>query len=74
MTDNITTPNQYWSQPLDDVLVALRSTPNGLRIDDARQRLEECGANALEAREKVTALRLFLDQFRSPLVLILVYA
>ncbi|MBC7264859.1 MAG: magnesium-translocating P-type ATPase [Chloroflexi bacterium] len=74
MTDPITTPTQYWSQPSDSLLATLRSTVNGLTTDEARQRLEEFGANVLEAREKVTALRLLLDQFKSPLVLILVFA
>lgn len=36
--------------------------------------MEEFGFNVLKAREKVTPLRLFLDQFKSPLVLILLFA
>jgi Mg2+-importing ATPase len=65
---------QYWSEPLDQVRAALHTQAGGLSRVEAAQRLEAFGPNALEAKEQVTPLRLFLDQFRSPLVLILVFA
>jgi len=74
MADNISAPSQYWSQPLDSLLTALNTTSEGLSTDEAQQRLEQFGPNVLKARKKATALGLFLDQFRSPLVLILVFA
>ncbi|GEM_PF-365199 len=45
MGDNITAPVQYWSQPLDNLLAAMQSTPGGLSTADARQRLEQFGPN-----------------------------
>jgi Mg2+-importing ATPase len=72
--DSTTGASQYWSQPLDSLLTALRSTPEGLSTTDARQRLEQFGPNLLEAREKATALGLFLNQFKSPIILILLFA
>ena len=74
MTDNIAQLNHYWSQPLDRLLAALHSTTEGLSSAEAAQRLEKFGHNLLEAREKVTPLRLFLEQLKSPLVLILIFA
>jgi Mg2+-importing ATPase len=74
MADNIPQPDQYWGQPVDSLLVALHSTPNGLSSDDARQRLEQFGANVLQARQKATAVGLFLNQFKSPIILILLFA
>ena len=66
--------NQYWSQPSESLLEALQSTADGLSTADARQRLGQVGPNVLEAREKATALGLFLNQFKSPIILILLFA
>jgi Mg2+-importing ATPase len=52
----------------------LHSTPGGLATGEARQRLEQFGPNVLRAREKATALGLFLNQFKSPIILILLFA
>ena len=52
----------------------MQSSAAGLSTAAAARRLEEHGPNLLRAREKVTALRLLLDQFKSPLVLILLVA
>jgi Mg2+-importing ATPase len=72
--DNETQAIQYWSQPLEQVRAALHTQAGGLSSAEARERLDTYGPNALEAKEQVTPLRLFLGQFRSPLVLILVFA
>ncbi len=70
------TPNHhaYWSQDTDTLLAALQSTPAGLSADAAAQRLARFGANLLQAQKKHTALGLFLNQFKSPIVLILLVA
>jgi Mg2+-importing ATPase len=65
---------QYWSLPVERLTAALRSTADGLSLDDARQRLQEFGLNVLKTRERVTALGLFLNQFKSPIILILLFA
>jgi Mg2+-importing ATPase len=74
MTDNSSLPEQYWGQPSPSLLAALHTTPDGLTTAEARQRLEGYGPNLLQAKEKATALRLFLNQFKSPIVLILLFA
>jgi len=61
----------YWDQQPEALLAALQSSAAGLDTAAAGQRLKEYGPNLLRAREKVTALRLLLDQFKSPVVLIL---
>jgi Mg2+-importing ATPase len=65
---------KYWSLPIDRLLSQLHSTPQGLSTADACQRLEQFGPNALKAHERATALVAFLNQFKNPLVLILVFA
>lgn len=74
MGGNLTHDSEYWSQPVDSVLAALRTTAGGLSASDASSRLSQYGFNALEARERATTLRLFLNQFKSPIVLILLFA
>jgi Mg2+-importing ATPase len=74
MTNNAASTNQYWNQPVERVLASLNTTSDGLSTSEAQQRLEEYGYNVLEAHAKVTPLRLFLSQFKSPLVLILLFA
>ena len=71
---NETLANIYWSQPIDDLLAAVHSSPAGLSAADARARLAQVGPNVLDARRRVTALGLLLGQVKSPLVLILVFA
>jgi Mg2+-importing ATPase len=72
--DHVPRSEPYWSRPPDRVMADLTSTPGGLATAEARQRLGQFGPNVLEAREKATALGLFLNQFKSPIVLILLFA
>lgn len=68
-------PNQaYWSLPAEQLLAALRTSTTGLSQADADQRLEQYGPNVLQAQRSTSALRLYLNQLKSPLVLILIFA
>jgi Mg2+-importing ATPase len=64
----------YWSLPPEQLLSALHTTGSGLNPADVEPRLKQYGLNALEAQRQATALGLFLNQFKSPLVLILIGA
>ncbi len=63
----------YWSRPAAEVLAGLGSAPGGLGESEARARLAAAGPNALKVRKRATAAGLFLRQFKSPLVLILLF-
>jgi Mg2+-importing ATPase len=69
-----TVPADYWSIASADLLAKLKSTDQGLAQQEADERLRQYGLNALEKRKQATALILFLSQFKSPLVLILIFA
>jgi len=58
----------------DEALKKLESSHAGLSASEAQSRLREYGPNELEQRKKAPAILLFLRQFRSPLVYILVAA
>jgi magnesium-transporting ATPase (P-type) len=58
----------------DEVAGALDSDEEGLDADGARQRLNEHGPNELETDEGPGALAILANQFRSPLITILLVA
>src|SRR6266542_4244798 len=64
----------YWSVPAEQLLTSLRTTQDGLATTEAEKRLKEVGLNSLKATRRATPLILFLNQFKSPLVLILLFA
>jgi Mg2+-importing ATPase len=68
------TPVAYWSLTPEQLLSNLHASRNGLQPADAEQRLKQYGLNAISAQKQATALRLLLSQFKSPLVLILIFA
>ncbi len=57
-----------------EVLERLDSGPSGLTEAEARTRLEAVGPNRIETGERVSALRVLLDQFASLVVLLLLAA
>jgi len=64
----------YWSLPAAEISHALASGPEGLTQAEAGRRLGQYGPNTLEVRRRGSAVALFLGQFKSPIVLILIFA
>ena len=64
----------YWSIPAEALLAQLDTRISGLSSGEARARLDDVGANAIRAGRGASALTTFARQFRSPLVLILIFA
>ena len=64
----------YWSQDASALAAALHSGPGGLSSDRAAAQLLLIGPNSVEDAPRLSALRLLLRQFESPLVLILAFA
>lgn len=64
----------YWSMQADEVAGKLMSSSNGLSQSDAQLFLERVGPNRIQSKERITPLGLFLNQFKSPIVLILIFA
>jgi Mg2+-importing ATPase len=71
---SIAPPSQWWGVDLADLEHVLQAGPLGLSSDEAAARLESAGRNELRPVEEVTRLRVLLSQFRSPLVIILIFA
>jgi Mg2+-importing ATPase len=74
MADDSTAVSPWWSQALDDLLAKIGSTRQGLSAAEAQQRLRQVGPNTLKAKKRASALMFFLGQFKSPIILILLFA
>ncbi len=64
----------YYDQEISSVFGELKTSEKGLSPENAEKRLEEYGKNELEEKEKISVFKLFLSQFKSILILILIIA
>lgn len=64
----------WWALPPEESITALASTPDGLRLDEARRRIDRYGRNELAEEGGVTVFALVARQFASPLIYILMIA
>ena len=67
-------PRTFWSLSGQELLAPLETTLQGLTWNEARRRLEQDGGNRLKPSRRSTSLSLFLAQFKSPIILILIAA
>jgi len=66
--------NSWHSFSLEKTFEKLESSERGLSLDIANERLKRYGANILPEEKPHSKLRLFLSQFQSPLIYILIAA
>ena len=66
--------DQYYSQEADTVIKEFNSSQHGLSAEEARRRLLENGHNELPEVKRDSYFSLFLSQFKSPLIYILLAA
>ena len=64
----------YYKQKYIESIDTLKSSINGLSSDEVKKRLEKYGYNELKEGNKVSTLKLFLESFKDPLVIILLIA
>jgi len=64
----------FWSTPSATVFQSLNSSPDGLSERAAKEHLQRIGPNLIHTRKTVTPLGLIFNQFKSPIVLILIFA
>jgi Mg2+-importing ATPase len=67
-------PSSFWSISVPDLLTRLQATAGGLTINEARTRLTSYGANRLKPQKSSGAFTLLVSQFKSPIILILLFA
>lgn len=64
----------FWSLSSDELLERLQSSSSGLEADEARQRLARYGPNSIVKRRGASTGLIFLNQFKSPIIIILIGA
>ena len=64
----------YWNAPLAAILQKLDASEAGIGSEEAEQRLRQYGLNTIKAQKKTEPLLLFLNQFKNPIILILIVA
>jgi Ca2+-transporting ATPase len=69
-----TMANAWHSKTVDEVLDDLETDPVGLTEQEVEQRLAKYGPNELEERKGISALQIFLSQFKDVFVIMLLIA
>jgi Ca2+-transporting ATPase len=64
----------WHSMQAEAVLAQFGTSPSGLTEEEARKRLEQHGPNELTEGKRISPLKIFLDQFKSFLIIILLVA
>ncbi len=65
---------KFYCENVEEVLVKVNSSENGLSEAEANKRLEENGKNKLEAAKGKSIFRRFLEQLADPMIIILLAA
>jgi len=64
----------FWNLNSTEVLKKLETSTSGLAIGEAQNRLSLYGPNILKPKKRFTAFLIFITQFKSPIILILILA
>ncbi len=64
----------FWSSPSTELLKSFQATTYGLTTIEAKKRLITYGANRMKPQKRSDAFTLLISQFKSPIILILLFA
>src|ERR1043165_4977180 len=67
-------PQPFWHIPADELLSSLGTSLKGLSRKVAEERLRQPGSQITAAHVKTNQIKLFLSQFKSPVILLLLFA
>ena len=74
MINKETIKKPFWAMSAEETFASLKTSQEGLSEDEAEKRRLIFGTNSIREKARFTRIALFLNQFRSPLILILVAA
>ena len=63
--------NYYWTKGIEDLINLLKSNPDGLSQEEAIERIDKYGPNLLKPSSKINLLSALLNQFKSPIIILL---
>jgi len=67
-------PSSFWSIPVAEIIKKLETKKEGLTSNEAQKRLTLYGSNLLKPQKRSDVLTLLISQFKSPIILILLFA
>ena len=67
-------PSAFWSISVSEMLQHLVTKKEGLTGDEAQRRLALYGSNLLKPKKRIDVFTLLISQFKSPIILILLFA
>lgn len=62
----------WHTKNINQIFNELNSSQNGLSLEEAKKRLQEYGPNELKAKKKKTPIKMFLNQFKDLMIIILI--
>jgi Ca2+-transporting ATPase len=65
---------QYYQEKKNNILKVLKTSKEGLTSIQAKHRLEKYGKNAIETKSRIKPLRILINQFKSFIIYILLFA
>jgi len=65
---------EFWSYEIDDILKQLNTDKDGLSSREAEERMDEYGQNIFEEKKSSSKLEMFINQFKNPIIMILIFA
>ena len=65
---------EFWSYEVDDILKQLNTDKGGLSSREAEERMDEYGQNIFEEKKSSSKMEMFINQFKNPIIMILIFA
>ncbi len=65
---------EFWTYESKDMLKKLNTDENGLSSREAEERTDKYGQNILEERKSSSNIEMFINQFKNPIIIILIFA
>ena len=66
--------SNWYSKKIEDLFAELNTSKTGLTDLEAMRRIETYGQNKLQTTKQVTIGSIFIEQFKSPLIYVLIVA
>ena len=64
----------FWSYDVNDILNSLNTSANGLSNKEAEDRIDKFGENIFEEKKSTSKFMIFINQFKNPITMILIFA
>jgi len=64
----------FYNKDIEDIEKELKTSSNGLTATEAKKRIKEYGRNTLPKKKKDSVLKIFFNEFKDPIVILLLFA